>query len=72
MKLLATSPLIFICCNSAVVMKIGPWWEGMDVMVKLVGRRPGLWVVLLQVSWAWNMSNITSKNALILLKKNHL
>jgi hypothetical protein len=62
--------LIFICCNSAVVIKIGLSWEGMDVMVKLLGCRPGLWVVLLQVSWAWNMSNIPSKNALILRKKN--
>jgi hypothetical protein len=30
----------------------------------------GLWVMLLQVSWAWNISNISSKNALILHKKN--
>ncbi len=70
-RLLATSPFIFVCCNSAVVMKIGPPWEVADVMVKLVGCQPRLWVVLLQVSWAQNMSNIPSKNALILQKKNH-
>jgi hypothetical protein len=52
-------------------MKMGPAWEGTDVMVKLVGCGPGLWIVLLQVSWVWNMRNITSKNALILCKKNH-
>jgi hypothetical protein len=52
-------------------MKIGPSWEGTDVMVKLVGCGHGLWVVLLQVSWAWNMRNITSKNALILHEKIH-
>jgi hypothetical protein len=26
-------------------MKIGLWWEGTDIMVKLVGYGPGLWVV---------------------------
>jgi hypothetical protein len=41
------------------------------IMVKLVGCRPWLWVVLLQISWAWNMSHISSKNVLILCKKNH-
>jgi hypothetical protein len=41
------------------------------IMVKLVGCGPVLWVVLLQVSWAWNMSQIPSKNALILCKKMH-
>jgi hypothetical protein len=39
---------------------------GTDIMVKLVGCRPWLWVVLLQISWVWNMSNIPSKNTLIL------
>ncbi len=43
---------------------------GTDIMVKLMGCRPWLWVVLLQISWVWNMSNIPSKNALILPKKN--
>jgi hypothetical protein len=51
-------------------MKIWLSGEGMDIMVKLMGYGPRLWVVLLQVSWAWNMSNIPSKNALILRKKN--
>jgi hypothetical protein len=49
-------------------MKIRASWEGMDIMVKLVGYRPGLWVVLLKISWAWNMSNIAFKNALIYCK----
>jgi hypothetical protein len=40
------------------------------IMNKLVGCGPGLWVVLLKISWAWNMSNNPSKNALILSKKN--
>ncbi len=61
MRSLVTSPFNFVYCNSTVVMKIGWPWEAMDVMVKLVGCRPGLWVVLLRVSWAWNMNNITSK-----------
>ncbi len=41
------------------------------IMVKLMGCGPGLRVGLLKVSWAWNMSNITSKIALILCKKIH-
>ncbi len=53
-------------------MKIWPLWEGTDIMVKLVGCGPGLWVVLLQVSWVWNVSNITSKNALYDVKKSIL
>jgi hypothetical protein len=52
-------------------MKVRLSWEVTDVMVKFVGCRPGLWVVLLQVSWVLNMSNIKSKNALILRKKIH-
>jgi hypothetical protein len=32
---------------------------------KLMGCGPGLWVVLLKISWAWNMRNNPSKNALI-------
>ncbi len=59
----------FVYWNSTAAMKMGLSWEGTDVVVKLVGYRHGLWVVLLQVSWAWNMSNITSKNSLILRKK---
>jgi hypothetical protein len=44
-------------------MKIRPSGEGTG---------PGLWVVLLQVSWAWNKGIIPFKNALTLLKKNIL
>ncbi len=36
----------FVCCNSAIVMKIGPLWEDTDAMVKFVRCGPGLWVVL--------------------------
>jgi hypothetical protein len=43
----------------------------MDIMVKLVGWGPGLWVVLLKIYWVWNTSNDLSKNALILLIKFH-
>jgi hypothetical protein len=35
------------------------------IMVKLVGCGPGLWVVLLKISWVWIMSNNPSKNAMI-------
>jgi hypothetical protein len=42
------------------------------IMVKLVGCGPVLWVVLLTISWVWNMSNITSKNASILRKRNSI
>jgi hypothetical protein len=38
------------------------------IMVKSVGCGPGLWVVLLKISWAWNISNDPSKKALILCK----
>ncbi len=51
-------------------MKIEPLWEGTDFMVKLEECGPGLWVVLLQVSWGWNMSHVSSKT-LILCKKIH-
>ncbi len=36
------------------------------IMVKPMGYVPGLLVVLFKISWAWNMSNIKSNNALIL------
>jgi hypothetical protein len=51
-------------------MKIWLSGEGTDIIVKLVGCRSGLWLVLLQASWKWNMGNVQSKNALILHKKN--
>ncbi len=35
------------------------------IMVKLMGCGPGLWIVLLKISWAWSMSNNSSKTALI-------
>jgi hypothetical protein len=50
--------------------QILPSGEGTDIMVKLMWCGIGLCVVLLKISWAWNMSNITSKNASTLRKKN--
>ncbi len=49
------------CCDENPAVRGGYGY----IMVKLVGCGPGLWAVLLQVSWAWNMSNIPSINALI-------
>jgi hypothetical protein len=55
--------LKYCSCNENGTIRGGG--GGMDNIVKAVGCRPWLWVVLLQVSWTWNTSNITSKNALI-------
>jgi hypothetical protein len=44
----------------------------MDIMVKLVGFGPGLGVVLLQASWAWNKGNIPSKKRFEILRKKNL
>jgi hypothetical protein len=50
-------------------MKIWPSGEDTDVMVKLVGCGPGLWVMLLKISWAWNMSNNPSNMPCYYVKK---
>jgi hypothetical protein len=40
------------------------------IMVKLIGYRPGLWVVLLQVSWAWKLAMFHQKMSQYYVKKN--
>jgi hypothetical protein len=51
-KVVSDIALHFCLLKSAVEMKIWPSEEGTDIMVKLLGCRPGFWLALLQVSWA--------------------
>ncbi len=71
-----TQSLVHILCTSYVLMayrRVVRLQRGfVDIMVKLVGCGPGLWIVLLQVSWECNDGNIPSKNALILGKKKSI